>query len=155
MNSAQNWFVHDHSQHEENLARCKEAIKQEDWEQAGLIFEEFLKELKTHIVYEEEEVFPIYDALVKISHDPLRSLRADHDRIISFLKDMQQFIRTRDSENGLECLLRLEVEISKHEEKEEEIFLPMAGYVLDDKFWETKGKPGSSSAFASGRNWDF
>lgn len=155
MSSTQNWFVHDHSQHEENLSRCKQAIKQEDWDKASSIFEEFVTALKSHIVHEEEEVFPTYVALVKISHDPTRTLRAEHDRIISFLKDMQGFITTHDSVHGLECLQRLEDEITKHEEKEEQIFLPLAGYVLDAKFWETKGKPGSSSAFASGRSWDF
>lgn len=155
MSSTQNWFVHDHSQHEENLASCRQAIEKQDWDKANSIFGEFVKALKSHITQEEEEVFPIYDALVKISHDPIRLLRAEHDRIISFLKDMQQFIKDHDPERGLECIRQLEDEISKHEEKEEEIFLPMAGYVLDDKYWEAKGKANSTGEIASGRNWDF
>jgi len=151
MRSTQNWFIHDHYKHEETLSTCKEAIKLEDWDKASSIFEEFVTALKSHIIHEEEEVFPTYVALVKISHDPTRALRAEHDRIIGLLKDVQQFIKTHDSVHVLECLQRLEDEITKHEEKEEQIFLPMAGYVLDAKFWETKGKPGSSSA---GRSLD-
>lgn len=155
MNSKKNWLVHDHSQHEENLSRCKEAVKSDEWDKASSIFKELVKDLKSHITQEEEEVFPIYEALVKISHDPIRTLCTEHDRIISLLKDVQQSIKTRDSEHGLECLYRLEDEVIKHEEKEEDIFLPMAGYVLDARFWETRRQSATSSAVASVRNWDF
>lgn len=155
MSSVQNWLVHDHLQHEENLSRCKEAIKLEDWDTAGLIFEAFVTDLKSHIVQEEEQVFPIYDALVNIPHDPTGTLRTEHDRIIGFIKDLQQLLNIHDSEHGLECLLRLEDEITRHEEKEEDIFLPMAGYVLNIKREDLQGNTDSSRAFASVREWDF
>jgi len=152
MNSSQNWFVHDHTQHEQNLSRCKEAIKMDDWDKASSIFNEFVTELKSHIAQEEEKVFPNYIALVKITHDPTKSLRAEHVQIFSFLKDVQQFINTHDAVHGLKSLQRLEEEISKHEEKEEEIFLPMAGYVLDPKYWETRGQPGSAGSVDNDTN---
>ena len=150
MNSANNWFVHDHSQHGENLAGCRQAIKAGDWDKASSIFEEFVTQLKSHMRQEEEEIFPNYVALVKISHDPTQALRTEHDRINSFVKEMQHLIKTHDSKHGLECLHQLEQEINIHEEKEEKIFLPMAGYVLDTKFWETRRKPGTSGPIESG-----
>ena len=154
MNSAQNWFVHDHSQYEEKLSSCKEAIKLEDWEKADAIFQELVTQLKLHITQEEEGVYPIYDALVKIPHDPTRTLRTEHDRIHCFMKDIKQFIKTHDSKHGLECVDRLEDLLIRHQDKEEDIFLPMAGYVLDFKFDDIKGKLGSSGLSVSTRTWD-
>ena len=146
MKSSHNWFVYDHTQYEENLSRCKEAITLADWEKAGLIFAELVTELKMHIAMEEEEVYPIYDALVNISHDPTRTLRAEHERMISFMNDIQQFIKKHDSEHGLDCVDRLEQLITKHQEKEEDIFLPMAGYVLTVKPQKARAIPDSSTA---------
>ena len=138
MNDTKNWLVHDHSQYEENLNLCREAINLADWDKAGSIFEGLARQLKLHMLQEEEEVYPTYAALVKISHDPTLTLRTEHNRIVSYVKDMQGFINTHDSTNGLECLQQLKDLISKHHEKEEDIFLPMSGYVINEKFEEVR-----------------
>lgn len=132
MNRSKNFFVHDHSQYEETLSLCHEAIKREDWDEAGSLFEELVRELESHIHREEEVVFPVYKAMVKISHDPIMALHTEHERIISILKDMQQVFRNHDLQHVRESIDLLKDLIRKHHEKEEDIFLPMAGYVLKD-----------------------
>ena len=154
MTSTQNWLLHDHSHYEENLSRCQDAIKSKDWDKADSIFKQLVKDLKLHILQEEEVVFAIYDALVKISHDPTRTLRTEHDRIISFMQEANQFITTHDSEHGIECLRRLKDLMIKHHEKEEDIFLPMAGYVLSSKREDIMDKLNASSFSESGREWN-
>jgi hemerythrin-like domain-containing protein len=131
MRKVDNWLLHDHSQHEELLERCQEAVEIEDWDTADSAFRELYAEMKWHITQEEEVVYPAYEAEVGAPDEPTAALRAEHHKIIDFMKDLREVFGSRDSEHVLDCLAQLEQLMIKHHEKEEDIFLPMASRILE------------------------
>ena len=155
MNKIDNWLTHDHSWQEEILARCQDAVDVEDWSVAKSAFQELISELKRHIMQEEEVVYPAYDAEVKAPNTPTDSLRDDHEKIIAFLKDIRDMIETEDSDHVLDCLGQLEKLMSKHHEKEEDIFLPMASLILTANREEILEKLENYDESRSDRKWKF
>ena len=132
MNRSDNWLLHDHSQQEELLSRCQEAVEIEDWDKANLTFRKLLAELKWHILQEEQVVYPAYEAEINTPGEPTAALRSEHRKIMAFMNDMLQVFASQNSEHVLDCLNRLEQLLTKHHEKEEDIFLPMASLILKD-----------------------
>ena len=131
MSSRYNWLVHDHSDHEELLTECLDAVDVEDWHTAERVFSNLIGRLKTHIELEEEVLFPAYESRTEDPEGPTRSLRDEHIRIVQFIHDTSSVLETRNSQAGLECLVELERLLVGHHEKEEDIFLPMASLILE------------------------
>ena len=131
MNNKYNWLVHDHSEHEELLAGCQDAVEMEDWKSADLSFGNLIKCLKAHIELEEEILFPAFESRTEGLNAPTESLRDEHNKIVRFISDTLRVIETRNSETVQECLAELERMMVKHHEKEEDIFLPMASLILE------------------------
>ena len=146
MNSSDNWLLHDHSRQEELLAKCQEAVEVEDWSVANSTFRELLAELEWHILQEEQVLYPAYEAAVKAPAEPTAALRSEHHKIIAFMNDMRLVFESQDSEHVLDCLNRLEQLMTKHHEKEEDIFLPMASLILNDQREEVQKKLPSFSS---------
>lgn len=132
MTDPDNWLVHEHSLYEELLSRCQESVDMEDWNTADLVFHELVMHLKRHMALEEEVLYPAYEAAAHAPQGPTIALRAEHDIIVRLIQDMARIIKSRDSDHVLEGLVHLENEMIKHHEKEEDIFLPMASYILRD-----------------------
>ena len=154
MNSTGNWLVHNHSEQEELLFRCQEAVEVEDWESANLAFRELIMRLKSHIELEEEVLYPAYESRVEAPQQPTESLREEHSKIVQFIRDMNRLFASRNSDSVLECLARLENLMIKHHEKEEDIFLPMAGSVLEAGREELLQKMNDFDASKSNRKWE-
>jgi hemerythrin-like domain-containing protein len=103
---------------------------------------------------EEEVLYPAYEAETHAPQGPTQALREEHDRIVQLVRDMVEVIKTRDSEHVLESLARLEYEMIKHHEKEEDIFLPMASHILNEKREEISQKLAGFDKLKSARKWD-
>ena len=131
MNSADNWLVHEHSLYEELLSQCQGAVEIEDWGTVNLVFHELVTHLKRHMALEEEVLYPAYEATPHAPQGPTTALREEHANIVRLIQDLAPVIKTRDSDNVLECLVHLENLMIKHHEKEEDIFLPMASHILN------------------------
>ena len=130
MSSSDNWLVHEHSLYEGLLSRCQDAVEIENWAGADIVFRELVTHLKRHMALEEEVLYSAYEAAVEAPQGPTKALREEHDQIVRLVRDMVRVIKTRDSDYVLECLVHLEKQMIKHHEKEEDIFLPMAGHIL-------------------------
>ncbi len=150
-----NWLNHDHLDHELLLQDCQAAAEQEDWKGVKRVFEQLVTGIKVHMLMEEEVLYPAYEAAVNTPHDPTQALRDEHTEIVRLLRDLSHVLKTNDSELFLDSLLPLEKVMMKHHEKEEEIFLPMAGHVLFPQRDEIMRKLESFDLRASGRAWDF
>lgn len=154
MGNTDNWLVHEHSQYENLLSRCQDAVEMEDWGTADRVFRELVAYLKQHMAVEEEVLYPAYEATAHAPQGPTRALREEHDQIVRLFRDMAAVIKTRDSEHVIDCLSHLEYQMVKHHEKEEDIFLPMASQILDDKREEISQKLADFDATRSARKWD-
>lgn len=130
MNGQGNWLLHEHSLYEDLLAECRDAAEIEDWDTVDLGFESLVAHLKRHMAMEEAVLYPAYEAAPDAPQGPTHALREEHGDIVRLVGDMARLIRTRDSGIVLDGLAQLEERMIKHHEKEEDIFLPMAGHIL-------------------------
>jgi hemerythrin-like domain-containing protein len=149
-----NWLLHDHSEFEELLAECQTAIDEEDWETSYSYFETLVAQLKSHMAMEEEVLYPAYESTPEFPQEPVIALREEHDRIVELVRDLHKVFRTRNSEHVLISLISLENIMVRHHEKEECVFLPMAGYLLKSKSQELKQQLQDFKPSPNGRNWD-
>ncbi len=131
MSGTDNWLVHEHSLYENLLSECTEAVEIEDWRTANLLFKRIVTHLKRHMALEEEVLYSAYEAVTHAPQGPTGALREEHDHIVRLIMDMARVIKTKDSDYVLECLAHLERQMIKHHEMEEDMFLPMASYILD------------------------
>ena len=130
MNDAQNWLLHDHRAYEELLLEFKGSAAGGDWDAADRQLHDLISLLKGHFLMEEEVLFPAYEDLVDAPEGPTTNLRADHITIRNLLKELAEALRSRRSKAISEGLQALDAIMANHHEKEEEIFLPMAGHAL-------------------------
>lgn len=130
MSESSNWLYHDHRKCEALLSECQEAVEREDWPFAKRLFDELVTHLKLHMLMEEEVLFPAYEEMMDAPRGPTAALRQEHDKIVRLLRDLSTVLKTKRSEHFLESLAPLEAVMSQHHDKEEDIFLPMAGHVL-------------------------
>lgn len=154
MAQTDNWLVHEHSLYETLLSRCQEAAEVEDWETVDRSVHELVTHLKRHMALEEEVLFPAYEQEPYAPQGPTTALRAEHDTIVRLIRDSSRVIRTRQSEAVLESLARLEYQMIKHHEKEEDIFLPMAGLILDGRREALLRRLADFYAVQPRRQWD-
>jgi len=154
MSGPYDWLTHDHSEYEVLLFRCQESVSQEDWDTAFAAFESLVAHLKAHMAMEEEILYPAYEAIEEFPQGPTESLRHEHDEIVRHMRDLKRVLKTRNSEHVFESLLPLEKLMIKHHEKEEDIFLPMAGYFLLPHREDILARLEQFDPARARRNWD-
>jgi iron-sulfur cluster repair protein YtfE (RIC family) len=130
MNDAYDWLAHNHSEFESFLYNFTDAVEQEAWVAASELFKQLIAALKAHMAMEEEVLYPAYESYQDLPQEPIIMLRAEHDNIVALLRDMAKVIVNRDSEHALRSVQPLERALISHHEKEEDIFLPLAGHIL-------------------------
>ncbi len=154
MNSRDNWLVHEHSFYEDLLSQCQDAAEIKDWRNVDLAFGELVTHLKRHMALEEEVLYPAYESMPHVPQGPTTVLQEEHSKIVNLIRDLVQVIKTRNPEHVLERLARLENRMIKHHEKEEDIFLPMAGYILNASHDELSRKLDELDTSKIQRKWD-
>lgn len=114
----------DHDRLDEIFKQFQES-KSRDLGQAKEHFKAFLTGLQRHIVWEEEILFPVFEAHADMvqDHGPTAVMRIEHKQIKQFLDQIHETIaaedrRTENAERGL-----LEV-LTSHNVKEEKILYP-------------------------------
>lgn len=125
-----NWLLHDHRRYEDLLHECERSAVARDWPSTEKRLHDLVALLKGHFLMEEVVLFPAYEELVDTPTSPTRHLRAEHDQVRQHLTALSQAMRTQDLEGFLDAFMRLKQVMDVHHEKEEELFLPMAGHAL-------------------------
>ena len=154
MSGTDNWLEHEHSLYENLLSQCQDAVEGEDWRTVDQLFGKMVTSLKRHMALEEGVLYPAYENSPHAPQGPTQALRDEHDRIERLVTDMSRVIKSRGSEHALECLIHLEHLLIKHHEKEEDIFLPMASYILGAKREEISRQLSDFDTSKSDRKWD-
>lgn len=130
MNEAYDWLFHEHSATEELLRECVEDAEMYSWDDCESNFNILVENLKIHIAMEEEVLFPAYERLPDLPQEPVEALRKEHDEIVRLLRDIQIVLKTRDADHIVKSVQPLEAVLTSHHEKEEDFFLPLAGFFL-------------------------
>jgi iron-sulfur cluster repair protein YtfE (RIC family) len=128
-----NWLYHDHLDLEHLPNDCATSAKAEQWADAARLFGRLLDRLKGHMRLEEEVLFPAYEQLPGAPKEPTRSLRNDHDAMVRWCRDLHFSVQSQDSPAFLGAIESLRELLVWHDEKEEQLFLPMAGHSLFER----------------------
>lgn len=104
-----------------------------DWQRAAKVLRDLIALLKGHFLAEEQVLFPAYENLVHSPECPTENLRGEHDEMRELLRSISLTLQQQRAARLLEEFLRLQQVMHRHHEKEEEIFLPMAGHALLEK----------------------
>ena len=122
--SIANFMEQDHDRLDEIFEHFQ-AIKPTDTPNAQSRFHEFVTGLRRHIVWEEDILFPVFEAQAEMvqDHGPTAVMRSEHRQIQSFLDQIQTKVAegdfdTEEAEQGL-----LQV-LTSHNVKEEKILYP-------------------------------
>lgn len=158
MSADANWLYHDHLDLEDLLNDSTAAVRRQDWEAAGRLFGRLVERLKGHMRIEEEVIFPAYDQLPGTAREPTDSLRNDHDALVRCCRDLHYSLQARNGLAFVNALAPLRDLLARHDEKEEQLFLPMAGYLLRDQqaaILERLKALDLRGGAPAGRVWDF
>lgn len=111
-----------------------QTIKKQDVAKARSLFQEFRTGLHRHIVWEEEILFPVFEAQAEMvkDHGPTGVMRNEHRQIKAFLEQIQGklaegALTTENAEQGL-----LQV-LNAHNVKEEKILYPWIDNCVSDE----------------------
>ena len=125
-----NWLHHDHRDFESAVYRCRTACDMADWSLVQDVFAELVSSYRNHVRIEEEVLLHAYEEHPGASIGPADSLRADHEQILHLMDHIEQLLADNARDNLSDKFSLLYRIVSKHHEKEEEIFLPMASEAL-------------------------
>jgi iron-sulfur cluster repair protein YtfE (RIC family) len=152
------WLYHDHLDLEELLGDCVAASRRQDWGTVSRLFGRLKERLKGHMRLEEEVLFLAYEQLPDAPREPTRSLRGDHDAMVRWCRDLHFAVQGQDPGRFASAMRELRALLARHDEKEEQLFLPMAGHALREQREEILArlrgldwKAGEGTA----RQWDF
>ncbi|MBI4325039.1 MAG: hemerythrin domain-containing protein [Chloroflexi bacterium] len=132
-------YGQDHQRLDELFHRFQE-LQKNDFAEAARLFAEFKAGLERHIVWEEEILFPRFDASFgHLSGSPTAIMRWEHQHLRRYLARIEQNLARHDTETELEQIAFLSL-LCSHNQKEESVLYPM----MDELFGEEE----RSSVFA-------
>ncbi|MFZ1745168.1 MAG: hemerythrin domain-containing protein [Nitrospirales bacterium] len=132
-NTIAEFMGHDHDRLDEIFNRFQ-AFKKQDAQKARLLFQELLTGLYRHIRWEEEILFPVFEAQAEMvrDHGPTGVMRKEHRQIKDFLEQIQAKVAAGDlpTEEAEEGLLQV---LTAHNVKEEKILYPWIDNCVSDE----------------------
>ncbi|WP_447964469.1 hemerythrin domain-containing protein [Nitrospira sp. Ecomares 2.1] len=127
------FMEHDHDRLDEIFNEFHR-IKKQDAQKARTLFQELFNGLHRHITWEEEILFPVFEAQADMvrEHGPTEVMRNEHRQIKYFLEQIQTKVAEGDlrTEEGEEGLLQV---LTAHNVKEERILYPWIDNCVSDE----------------------
>lgn len=129
MNSASinDHYTHDHDRLDE-LFHQFQKLKSSDRATATRHFHEFKSGLEQHIVWEEEILFPSFEAKIGLPGGPTEVMRWEHNEIRKYLDAIAEKLARADADTEVEEM-GLQAVLCPHNHKEENILYPMIDQV--------------------------
>lgn len=126
--SMKEFFELDHDRLDDLLKQFLQ-LKRVDPVNATACFVEFKVELQRHIVWEEDILFPTWEASTGMEGGPTAVMRAEHRQIEQALEAVHRKVRAQGPESDDEELVLRNL-LKTHNEKEERILYPAIDSVL-------------------------
>lgn len=125
-------YREDHQRLDEVFLRFQEVGEGDSREASGL-FAEFKAGLERHIVWEEEILFPLFDAKVGDRPDsPTALMRWEHQHLRRYLARLERNRARHDTETELEQIVFFSL-LSAHNHREEAILYPRMDEMLGEE----------------------
>jgi iron-sulfur cluster repair protein YtfE (RIC family) len=131
MQNIQAGFAADHDRLDHCLQQFH-ALKRSDFAGARQHFKEFKVGLQRHIVWEEQILFPRFEAKTGLhGTGPTEVMRQEHRRIGALLEAVHEKVKRGEPESDAEERALLEV-LAAHNQKEECVLYPALDRLLSD-----------------------
>jgi regulator of cell morphogenesis and NO signaling len=123
------FYEHDHEELDESFHAYRR-LKHDDFEEAREHFERFYEGLMTHIEWEEEILFPVFEE--KMGEGLTGTMRQEHDQIQEVLGTLRDTINEGEvpEDRTDEKLLKF---LNPHNESEESVVYPAIDRHLSDE----------------------
>jgi uncharacterized protein (DUF2249 family) len=127
------YFQTDHRRLDSIFGGFQEAYKEERWDDAKRLFNEFSLGLKRHIKAEEEILFPVFEEKTGMTEaGPTFVMRMEHKEIKELLDKITEGIGRKDSVTVRGSEYNLTNILSDHNMKEEHILYPESDSFIED-----------------------
>jgi iron-sulfur cluster repair protein YtfE (RIC family) len=118
------YYEHDHDRLDE-LFKKYQSLKNIDITKSKVFFNEFKEGLQRHIRWEEEILFPLFEAKTGMfTNGPTEVMRMEHRAIEKYLKSINEKVSVANTATEDEEQMLLQT-LGAHNEKEEQILYPM------------------------------
>ncbi|MDE1920823.1 MAG: hemerythrin domain-containing protein [Candidatus Omnitrophica bacterium] len=117
------FYKHDHDELDGYFLKFQE-LKDKDYPQAKEYFKKFKFGLQRHIVWEEEILFPLFEAKTGMrDYGPTAVMRGEHRQIGEYLEAVHKKVQRNDPDSGQQEQM-LWYYLKSHNEKEENMLYP-------------------------------
>jgi hemerythrin-like domain-containing protein len=127
-----NFMTNEHRHCDDLFAEAENAASNGDWPSASSVWEGFCRELENHLQREEQFLFPAFEAQTGNTQGPTAVMRQEHSQMRALIHQMTAAVSNQDEEAFLGGADTLQILISQHNMKEEQILYPMTDQVLKD-----------------------
>lgn len=132
MSSITAHMANEHRHCDDLFAAAENTASAGDWPAASTAWDGFCRELENHLQREEQFLFPAFEAQTGNTQGPTAVMRQEHSQIRALLQQMTSAASSQDEEEFLGGADTLQILISQHNMKEEQMLYPMSDQVLED-----------------------
>lgn len=130
MSPITDYMAHEHRHCDDLFAAAENAASAGDWSAAAPAWEGFCRELENHLQREEQFLFPAFEAQTGNTQGPTAVMRQEHSQIRALLQQMTTAAASQEEEEFLGGADTLQILISQHNMKEEQMLYPMSDQVI-------------------------
>ncbi len=132
MSSITDVMTREHRHCDDLFAAAENAASDGDWPSASSAWEGFCRELENHLQREELFLFPAFEAQTGNTQGPTAVMRQEHQQMRALVHQMTAAASNQDDEEFLGGADTLQILISQHNMKEEQVLYPMSDQALPD-----------------------
>ncbi len=114
------------------FADAENAVSENNWTAASAAWEAFCRELESHLQREELVLFPAFEEQTGSTQGPTAVMRQEHIQMRALVQQMTTAVTAQDTEEFLGGADTLQILISQHNMKEEQILYPMSDQAIQN-----------------------
>lgn len=134
------FMAQDHKKCDLLFAQAENTASTEDWEAAGLAFDEFIQAMERHLGVEEQTLFPAFEEETGVLTGPTEMMRMEHDQMRTLFTEMKDALEKQQGDDFLGTADTLLILMQQHNIKEEQILYSMMDQRLPENVsqWQEK-----------------
>ncbi len=132
MSAISTYMSQEHRHCDDLFAAAENAASAGDWSAATPAWDAFCRELENHLQREEQLLFPAFEARTGNTQGPTAVMRQEHQQMRALVNQMADALSAQDADSFIGAADTLQILISQHNMKEEQVLYPMTDQVLAD-----------------------
>ncbi len=147
MPSVSEFFSAQHRACDRVFEQLEDAVSQDDWSQADVLYSRLRQDTLQHFVNEEEGLFPLFEEKTGMQAGPTQVMRGEHAELRELLQRMGDAVQARDRDEIPGMAETFFLFLQQHNIKEEQVLYPMADQALQGSLQALSARvPGFSAS---------